>query len=182
MVQCSGPVLGRRRIFWTTQPDACGSETSCQASCGSSGLETYVPEGADGRTFRNNDWVRGLALNILLTDAQKDDTACGHRPGARGGHWSDSYRTDGQKAGTQLRYIPRQKSVQDSVQLIQAYMAASLNKLVAYGVAAMVTVTVKYIGRNTYNADIEIIGQNGQTSRVGIVGNRLENSWVWEAK
>lgn len=182
MVQCNGPVNGRRKIFWTTQPNACGVDESCVGECGTPGLVLYIPEGVTnkGRTIRNDNYVLGLAINMLLTDGRKDDTLCGHRPGARGGHWTDGYREDGLAAGTQIRYIAPQKSVSDTVKLIKIYTEATLAKLVRYGVASAVNVTVKYLGRGVIAQDIEIIGTNGITSRVGLTGSRLENSWVWE--
>lgn len=179
MVDCNVPIQGRRKIFWTTQPDACGVVTSCHSNCGSSGLRSYVPQGQKGRTFANNDFVRGLAINILLTDARKEDKPCGYKPGAIGGHWSDSYRTDGKRAGTNLRDIPITYTIQESLRLIQAYMQTSLQKLVGYGVAQSVSVTVKYLGRNVFQADADIISADGEQTRVGVTGNRMENSWVW---
>lgn len=180
-VQCNGPINGRRKIFWTTQAASCGVVSSCVGDCGSTGLETYIPLGTpDGaRTIRTNDYVLGLALNILMTDGRKEDTPCGHRPGARGGHWSDSFRDDGQSSGTNIRYIAPQRSIADTVKLIQAHMQNSLNKLVTYGVANLVTVKTSYAGRGVIAADIEILGNDGQSARVGVTGKRIENSWVW---
>lgn len=179
MAECNVPINGRRKIFWTTQPDACGVITYCHSDCGSSGLKSYVPAGQQGRTFVNTDYVRGLALNILFTDARKEDKPCGYRPGAIGGHWSDSFRADGKRAGTNLRDLPISYSVQDSVKLIQAYMQTSLQKLVGYGVAQSVSVAVKYLGRNVFQADVDITSTDGEQTRVGVTGNRMENSWVW---
>lgn len=184
MVQCNGPVTGRRKLFWTTQPAACGVQTDCVGECGSSGLLSYIPEGRTdgGRTFRTNDFVRGLALNILLTDGRKEDKACGYRPGSRGGHWSDSFREDGITSGTNVRYLTPQKSVADTVKVVQEYMRDSMNKLVRYGVATAVEVVCTYAGQGVIDAIITIFGTDGQTSRVGITGSRLENSWVWGIK
>lgn len=179
MAECNVPVQGRRKIFWTTQPDACGVTHHCHNDCGSSGLRSFVPQGQKGRTFATDNYVRGLAINIILTDARKEDRACGYRPGAIAGHWSDSYREDGKGAGTNLRDIPLTYTTSESIQLIQAYMQLSLQKLVDYGVAQSVTVAVKYAGRNNFQADIDIISTDGQNSKVGITGTRMENSWVW---
>lgn len=179
MNKCNDTINGRRKIFWTTQPDACGVVTSCHSDCGSSGLKSFVPAGQRGRTFANNDFVRGLALNILLTDARKEDAACGHKPGAVGGHWSDSYRDDGKRAGTNLRDVPTIYRVADTLKIMQAYAQSSLQKLVLYGVAQSVTVAVRYAGRNVFPMDVEIISTDGAVAKVGIVGNRMENSWVW---
>jgi len=179
MVDCNTPVQGRRRIFWTTQPDACGETRDCHANCGSTGLRSYVPEGQEGRTFATNDYVRGLAINILLTDARKDPRACGYNPGAIAGHWSDSFRDDGLRVGTSLRDIPAQKSIADSIKLIQATMNFALQKLVSYGVARSVSVAVKYAGGNVFLAETEILGSDGTSSKVNINGSRISNSWVW---
>jgi len=178
-MDCNVQIQGRRKIFWTTQPDACGVVADCHSNCGSSGLRSFVPQGQRGRTFATNDYVRGLALNILFTDARKGDRACGYRPGAIGGHWSDSFRDDGGRAGTNLRDIPISYKVADTVKLAQAYMLSALQKLVKYGVAQNVSVAVKYTGRNTFQADIDIISSDGQSTRVGVTGSRTENSWVW---
>ena len=181
MVECIGPVNGRRRIFWTTQPAACGNVASCSAECGIPGLSTYVPgDDPKARTFRTNDFVVGLALNMIGTDARQDDTRCGYRPGARGGHWSDAFRGDGKSSGTQLRYIKPQASIQDTVSVIQAHFQMTLQRLVDYGVASAVIVKVKYAGRNVFNVSAEIFGSDGRTSNVGVTGTRLENSWVWD--
>jgi phage gp46-like protein len=178
MAECNVPIQGRRRIFWTTQPDACGEQSYCHSNCGSSGLKSYVPGGQAGRTFKNDNYVRSLALNIILTNGKKADRACGYRPGARGGHWSESYG-DNLNVGTNLRDIPTTYTIAEAIKLIQANLTTSLHKLVLYGVALSVDVKVKYLGSNVFDAAIDIISQDGLTSRVGITGNRLENSWVW---
>lgn len=177
MAECIIPIEGRRKIFWTTQPDACGVESNCQSNCGSSGLKLKAQNG--GRTFATNDYVRSLALNIMLTKGRKADTACGYRPGARGGHWMDTFRNDGQLTGSQLWDLPTTYSVAESLKLIQALMQSSLQKLVAYGVAQSVDVTVTYAGGNVFSALVDIRGSDGNNSRVGVTGNRLENAWVW---
>jgi phage gp46-like protein len=179
MADCNVSIQGRRKIFWTTQPDACGVVSACHSNCGSSGLRSFVPEGQKGRTFANSDYLRGLALNILFTDARKENRPCGYRPGAIGGHWSDSFRDDGKRAGTNLRDIPISYRIADSVKLIQAHMQSSLQKLVGYGVAQSVSVTVRYLGSNVFQSDIEIISADGERARVGVTGSRMENSWVW---
>lgn len=179
MTTCFTPINGRRRIFWTTQPDACGTYQLCLSECGSSGLVSRIPAGQEGRTFDTNDYVRGLALNILGTDGRRPDTACGYRPGARGGHWADSFRDDNLTCGTTIRDIPAQKSVTDCLGLIRVYLLQAMQKLVSYGVAQTVSVDVSYAGSNNFNATINVNGNDGTSSRVGITGTRLENAWVW---
>jgi phage gp46-like protein len=179
MAECVIPIEGRRRIFWTTQIDACGVKQECQSDCGSSGLKLLSKPG--GRTFANNNFVTGLALNILLTKGRKADSFCGFRPGARGGHWADTFRDDNQTSGSALWDLPTQYSVAESIKLVKALMQSALQKLVVYGVALSVEVTVTYAGGNTFNAVVDIQGSDGNNSRVGITGSRLENSWVWRS-
>jgi phage gp46-like protein len=121
-----------------------------------------------------------LVLNILYTDGRKPDTACGFRPGTQGGHWSESFRTDGQKIGTLVRNLPKSSSVRDSVALTRATLIADLNKLILMGVAQTINVTTEYLGGNVMAADIDIIAPDGTTARVGLTGKRNANAWVWK--
>lgn len=182
MATCNGPITGRRRTFWVTQKDACGVAQNCDVPCGVPGLRLYRPEGAgeDEASIATDDYITGLAINILGTDGIKDDVFCGHRPGARGGHWSDSFRDDGETSGTQSRYIEPQGSISENVSLIKAQIERSLRKLIKYEVATSVTVEANYVGGNAVKLSVVITGTNGKNSRVGIIGNRLKNSWAWE--
>lgn len=184
---CAAPVVGRRRIFWSTQPDACGVRPGCVSECGSAGLTLVLP-GDDARlvdpcskarSIATSEYVRGLALNMLLTDARKHDTECGYLPGAINGHWSETYMSNGKPVGTSLRYLATVSSILDAVAIIKVYAAETLNKLVDYGVASRVDVTASYKGRNQITLDVLITGTDGLTSRVGLSGTRLENSWAW---
>lgn len=197
-----GSAADRRRTFWTTQPGACGSDPSCTGDCGRPGLQyttsgcgrlqcqccppptvdTTCPPGEQTpqpRTFVTSDWVRSLVLNILLTNARLPNTACGYRPGAQGGHWSESFRTDGAKSGSNIRNLPKSMNIRDSVALAKATIEADLAKLVKMGIAQSVTVTAEYLGSNVMSADIEIMSPTGIGTRVGLTGNRNGNSWAW---
>lgn len=175
---CSISNSDRRRIFWTTQPDACGVDFSCGDTCGKPGLQ--LKSVAGGKSFANNDYVRGLALNILLTDGRREATLCGYRPGSRGGHWADSFREDGQKAGSLLRLADtRGQSVSDSIATLQAFAEADLQKLVISNVATQIKVTMAYAGRGKLSMSVEIIGRAGDVTRVGAIGSQLGNAWVW---
>lgn len=196
MTACATAPIGRRRTFWTTQP--CGTRTVCGSECATFGLSIYRVDDQCGlkcdntgelgckasneqveRSIANNDYVRSLALNILLTNGRKPDTACGYRAGQRGGHWSDSFRDDGLTAGSLLRTLPSSGSIRDSVNLARAYAQADLSKLVTMGYAASVDVQSKYLGGNAMSLDAVIYGQAGLTSNVGIIGSRSTNAWVW---
>ena len=185
--ECGIGLYSRRRTFWTTQPLACGTFDSCGDSCGFAGLELATENDApiddpntQPRFIRNDNFVRGLALNILLTDGRKPETDCGYSPLGRGGHWSDSFRDDGFTSGTLLRSLPAAGAIRDLVNLARVYAQADLDKLVdPYGVASEVSVVSTYGGGNKVNLSIQIIGIAGATTRIGVIGSRLKNSWAW---
>lgn len=169
--------LPQRRRFWATQPDVCGTSVDCGAECSVSGLSLISSGG--GKTIVTSDWVRGLALNILLTDGRSPDKPCGYRPGSQGGHWSESFRTDGEKIGTLVRKLPSAASVRESVALVRATLTAELQRLVTVGIAKSVTVDATYLGGNRMAATINIIAPDGTIVRVGMTGARNSNAWAW---
>lgn len=182
MVQdCSNNLDSRRKLFWTTQP--CRSTMSCGSFCDKYGLRyesgPLDAEGNASRTFTTTDYAVGLALNMLLTDGMLPDTVCGYRPGGRGGHWSDSYRGDGMTSGSLLRTLKPGKSIAGDVALVKAYAAHDMQKLVKLGVAVAVTAEAKYAGSGKIELAIEIFGQLGQKTRVGLTGTPIKNSWIW---
>lgn len=172
---CNITPLERRRPFWTTQPAACGSQAdTCGGyDCGRPGLQL------DGSSFVTSDWLRSLVINILHTDGRQPDTRCGYAPGTQGGHWSESFRSDGQKIGTTIRNIPPQASIRDALSLIKAKMISDLNRLIMMKLVAKIDVATSYLGSNRVRVDIIVIGQSGETTRVGMIGDRLRSSWVW---
>lgn len=190
--RCS-PAPDRRRRFWATQPDCASEEDAC-GPCGVPGLRP-VDVIDDCRTcmlgchdscshppplgvsLDTSEWVRGLALNILMTDARRDDTACGHRPGMRGGHWSESFVRS--SIGSRWREIPATCAIAELVKLIETYVESDLSKLVAYGVATSVEVAVAYAGNNTMKIEATINGQAFGSARVGASLARLPNGWAW---
>lgn len=203
MISCAPPAgAERRRTFWTTQPNACGVVGSCGAECGVVGLAltqgncgrqgcSCCPSPADRpdcppasrppapRTFVTTDWVRSLVLNILLTDGKSPNSKCGFRPGGQGGHWSESFRKDGQKIGSLVRKIPKSPGVRESVALVRATLLSELSRLVTVGIAKSVAVDAQYLGANTMRADIDILAPDGTTVRVGMTGDRNANAWAW---
>lgn len=163
-----------RRIFWVTQPSAKGTREDCDLTCGEAGLEI-----TEAGIINNVEYVRGLALNILLTDGRREDTICGFRPGRRGGFWADSFRTDNARSGAQYRYVQPQGSVLQTLGIIRAYVQQDLQKLVTYGVAKSVSVTSEYVGKGVANMVATIITPGGSEVRVGVSGSRARNQWVW---
>lgn len=167
----------RRRKFWVTQPDACGVNLGCDTECGSPGLALVKTD--QGTTIDTSNYVRGIALNILLTDARKDPSTCGNAPGDSRGHWTDSFRSDGLTAGTKLRYLTPQGSFRDSVNQAVAFATADMQKLVAYGIAKTVDVSADIVGGSRVRLNIVINGQLPDVTRVNVTGTRLANSWLW---
>lgn len=197
---CQVPVNSRRRFFWATQPDACGTNEVCGNDCGSPGLgvvQNCNPQSCDPtqdpncppvdnttKTFATTEWLRGLIINMLMTDGLLPDTECGYRPGSQGGHWSESYIADAFGGptiiGTLMRTPVATRTVQEAINLIVAYAKDTMSRLVARGVAISVDVTGSYIGGGRMKLDILVRGRTDGEARVGLVGQRLAQGWVWQ--
>lgn len=179
-LQCEPLVVPGQRRFWTTQPDACGIQDHCEINveCGRPGLSLQHNE-ANQASIVNSDWVRSLALNMLMTDARRRDTRCGYAPGTLNGHWSESFMDGGQPVGTHVRYVSSSSSVRDAMQLIKAEVLATLQKLIDYGVAVEVTVETEYKGSGSIFMQIEIFGTAVDPTRIGVTAQRNNNAWQW---
>lgn len=176
MADCISPPGSRRSLFWATQPDVCGSEEICDTNCGSPGLQLN----SDGDGFVTTNWIRGLIINMLMTDGRKEDNQCGFRPGSQGGHWSSSYIEVGSSdIGTLIRDIPPTGKVNDHVVLVVAYARATLERLVQRGVALSVDVEGRYAGNGRIDLDLIVNGRQDDETRVGLSGSRMENGWIW---
>jgi phage gp46-like protein len=177
---CTVSTTARRRTFWTTQP--CDSDELCRNTCGS---QYGLKHGAVERGFRSivtDDFVRSLALNILLTHGRRPDAPCGYRPGARGGHWSDSYRPREYQgtAGSMIATLNSHKSVDDALAELRALVKYDMQRLVTYQVATAVDVAAEYLGNNAAKLTIKIFGFAGDVVSVGATLTRVKNSWAWE--
>lgn len=202
MSTCNYASADRRRTFWTTQPcatvepGACGTYCSTEAGliltsgCAEpNDLDTAcpvmdpvcvtIPECEKPRTIVTTEWVRGLALNMLLTDGRLPDTNCGIRPGSVGGHWSESFMTKGKPVGTQLRRLRSATSVADMKSLVKTYAEATLQKLLDYGVATSISAEVTYRGANVFGLSVEIYGTGGDRAVVALAAQRTDNSITW---
>ena len=186
---CLDQSIGRRRVFWTTQPQACGEYTLCGHPCQIPGLE-YVdnddpypdqglpPASSGYRTIRNDEWLLSLILNILNTRA-RTDMKC-PSPAAVYGHWSESYREDGLWVGSRL-WNAADKSyvrVNDSVKAIEAAIKADMAKLVHLGVADSVDVVATYQGRNTVAVVVTATKMNARHV-LNLSGSFVSDSWMW---
>jgi phage gp46-like protein len=180
---------GRRRVFWTTRPEACGEYTLCGNPCTIPGLEyedldvAYADPRIAGkdsgfRTIKNDDWLHSLMLNILNTRA-RTDVKC---PGPWGvyGHWSESYRDDNLWIGTRLWNAAEKSYARclDGVRAIRAAVEADMGKLIILGVADSVEVDAVYAGSN--RVDITVIATTTQgASKINLSGAFVTGSWVW---
>lgn len=206
MANCLTPAGSRRRLFWATQPDACGNNEVCGYNCGVPGLSytsSYLydcnggcqccppatidpncPEHAgvvSQTSIATTQWLRGLIINMLMTDGRKPDTRCGYRPGSQGGHWSSSYiETGPTDIGTLVRDLPNVGRIQESVNLVVAYAKATLDRLIERGVALSVEVDGLYLGGGKVQLNITVLGRTDGEAKVGISGARVQNGWVWQ--
>lgn len=177
---CNISTSERRRTFWTTRP--CGVDTLCRNNCGSDyGVRLTAPDNGY-RSIETDDFVKSLALNILLTTGRRPDAPCGYRPGARGGHWSDSFRPREYQAnaGSLIATLNAHKSIADALAELKALVKFDMQKLVAYKVATAVEVAAEYAGNNAAKLTIKIMGFAGETVNVGATLTRVKNSWAWE--
>lgn len=172
-----GPERGRR-IFWATQPN-CGLYEPCPGvECGVPGLQRQAGEG-NAYTIDTAEWVRGLGINMLMTDAARQVPACAMPCGTRGGHWSDAYRGDGESAGTNIRRIAPACSVAEAIASGESELHRTFSKMVAWKVAREVRVAGRYTGHNRFSFDIQIIGESGDAVSINSTGTRLDNAWLW---
>lgn len=201
MTACNFASADRRRTFWVTQPDACGSyDGACDTTCGFAGLAltelceettkhrcgdtpyldpTCTVDTNKPRTIVNTNWIRGLALNMLLTKKRRADSACGVRAGAMNGHWTESYMSSGKPVGTDLYYIGAATTVNEIKLMVKAYAEATLQKLIDYKVATSVVVTVKYRGGNNFEIDAEIWTAQGISAHVGLKASKTGTTLNW---
>lgn len=172
MTDCTLGVTGTRRPFWSTQfsPEA---REGCEQNCGVTCLRLIRG------SIATDEQVRSLILNILLTDGRRENRVCGWRPGSQGGFWADTFRNDGFSSGTTIRDIPASGSIQDGVNLLQAFLNRDLQRLVENGVVIDVSVDAQYAGNNRVNLTITYTGPDGTNANVGVSADRLAEQWKW---
>lgn len=188
---CLTETIGRRKAFWTTTPDCGDAAVLCGKRCAVPAMK-YVD--ANGNNIENDtfntqpttiytgNWITSLVLNIFFTNGRLPLEECGHRPGTRGGHWADSFRTDNQTAGSLIRQIPVGIPVRQATLLVKNYAQEALQKLIINGVATAVTVDAQYQGNGLIGIDIKVTGSSGENARVGVNASRLANGWVWRTQ
>lgn len=179
MATCQVIPGGRRKLFWSTQPDACGASQDCGRSCGNPGL-AFDQDTGEERTISNSNWVRGLAINMLMTDGKRPGIPCGYTPGGQAGHWSESY-ANGDLIGTLLRTIEPGGRVVEITALVKAHVESTMQRLVSRGVALKIETEVTYAGSGRFLIGVSILGTNNQMTKVGITAERMTNAWIWSA-
>lgn len=185
---CRIPEPCQRLIFAVTQPDACRQSGPCGTDCGEAGLRLIEADDGSGVYLDKSNFVRGLFVNILLTDARREDTNCGWTPGLVGGHWSESFISPsesggiGVRIGSSLRYLRMNCSNEEAVSQVTSVLQEAGDKLRTYGVALDVEVEARYAGGGRVEASVVIIGPAGETTKVGTSAIKLSNGWVWEAE
>jgi hypothetical protein len=186
---CIEQAIGRRRIFWTTRAEACGSYQVCGTECAIPGLSyknvdalypapPIFPGDAGYRTISNDEWLQGLILNILNTRA-RTDARC-PTPAAVYGHWSESYRSDGLYIGSTL-WNAAEKSytrTADAVKAVRAAVLADMGKLIALGIATDVDVDAVYRGSNSVTVTVVVTTSTGRSS-INLAGSFVSETWVW---
>jgi hypothetical protein len=177
---CIDQNIGRRRLFWSTRAEACGTYTVCGAECAIPGLEY---EDSDekiegGRTIKTEDWLQGLILNILNTRA-RTDMRC-PAPAAVYGHWSESYRDDNLHIGSTLWNAAEKSYIRtaDAVKAISVAVRGDVGKLIALGLATSVEVESTYAGDNKVTVLVTVFTTTGR-NRINLSGSFVSETWVW---
>jgi len=183
---CLAKDVGNRRIFWTTRPDVCGEYNMCGHQCTIPGLEyidleePYVSLDQAGRTIANDEWVRGLILNIINTRA-RNDRPC-PSPASVYGHWSESFLREGEwfYIGSTLWNAAEKMYARcaDAVRAIEAAIRADMGKLIAQGIVQSVAVHATYHTQNHVDVVIDTVTSTGQ-ARINLSGAFVSESWVW---
>ena len=184
---CIDQNTGRRRIFWTTRAEACGSYTLCGIECAIPGMEyenidaPYPDQGPDEpgyRTIKTEEWLQGLILNILNTRA-RTDMRC-PTPAATYGHWSESYRDDDLYIGSTMWNAAEKSYIRtaDAVKAIAVAVRSDMGKLTAMGLAQSVEVEAAYRGNSSVAIEVTVITSTGR-SRINLSGSFVSETWVW---
>jgi len=167
----------RRRTFWTTQLEACGSDFLCGRPCAIPGL-IYEGDG-EGRTIITKDWLQSLILNILNTRA-RSDLRC-PTPAGVYGHWSESYREDGIYVGAKFWNAAEKPyaRIADSVKMIEVMVKSDLSKLVQMNVATSVDVEAVYGGSNQVIITVRATSVASGDMAINLAGAFVSSGWEW---
>jgi phage gp46-like protein len=177
---CVDKNVGGRRIFWTTRPEACGTDNLCGIECAIPGLEYKYDDSVidGGRSIGNDEWLESLILNILNTRA-RTDIRCPAPPGVYG-HWSESYRDDKLYIGSTLWNAAEKPYMRnaDAVRAVATAVRSDVGKLIVLGIATTVEVEATYRGNNSVAVTIKIVTTTG-TSHLNLSGSFVTETWVW---
>lgn len=194
MTRCCQQDETEERSFWTTRLDACENDYVCGTPCGTPGLRLLdencnpcnptdvAPCGPQARsafaTIDTRGWIEGLALNILLTDARVPLALCGGTT-ATGGHWSESYITEGPPmVGSLLRQTRRHPSRAEAIAELEAFAEAALQRLVQRGVARSVSVSAEMVDDRTARMEISIWTTSAGTAQLRLAAAQRGSGWA----
>ena len=182
---CLPDTQGRRRLFWTFQTQCDHFEGECGEECAipQHRLNRITDAGGSfiGATIDTSNYVRSLALAILLTDNTVETPLCPIKPGLRGGHWADCYRGDNRQSGSTIRDIETQCSVAQARSFLRSAVSEDLGKMVLWGIVSEVIVEVEYIGGNIFEITAELVAYQ-QNITVTANAKRLDGAWIWETQ
>jgi phage gp46-like protein len=143
-------------------------------------IEDEATRAEIGRTISNDEWVRGLILNIINTRA-RNDRPC-PTPAAVYGHWSESFFREGEwlYIGSTLWNAAEKmySRCQDAVRAIEAAVRADLGKLIAQGIVSSVQVRAVYHRQSHVDVMIDTVTSTGRT-RIDLSGAFVSESWIW---
>jgi phage gp46-like protein len=180
MTYCHPSIPKVVRGFWTTQPYACGTNTTGYCSrneCGVPGLDLITSP--DGATFNNKSWLNSLIYNIISTNGKLNSDKCNIGFVDLNGYWADSYRDDNKATGITIGNVSNKLPMRELMELIKSYLERDMQKLIAYKVADKVTITSKYLGNNKFSMIINVF-KNGDSLSNTFNGCRHNNKWTWE--
>ena len=156
-----------RRKFWANQVDN-------TKDCSTSFLD--LKRKNNFGFFNTENKVRSLALNILFTDGEKQQTKSGYEVGSRGGHWSTTFT--GAHVGTVWDFSSA-KTKTDYAILAKSIASNSLQKLILLEIATSIKVD-SYYKDNILYLDIEIYGVNVPRTKILVQKTPLKNEWIWQ--
>lgn len=129
--------------------------------------------------LRQRGWIKGWAINQLLTDAR---VTCEENPlgVASGGWWADSFRRDSFVSGSKLWSLRWETNINHVLVLAKRYAQEALNYLIVWGIASKITVNATLPQKRLVKLDITIEGPGAQAVSVTVAGQALPDySWLW---
>jgi len=112
----------------------------------------------DGGAFSTRDYVRGLAMNYLLSDAEADVKPDCVDLVSRRGWWMDDWMDDGFRLGSKLWSLQWERTTNETLVRARQYAEEAMRPLVDQKVASGFSVSARYAGANEIVLEIEVRG------------------------